>query len=139
MLLFLHRNEFSPTIFDMKPSTIFKNADYPAPDGSEIRLLSNIKNGGACHCTLPPQQVSKAMKHQTVEEIWYFLEGEGEVWRKYNELESIEKVSPGMSLSILLECHFQFRNTGNSDLKFVIFDTPPWPGETEAIPVEGKW
>src|SRR4030042_6179097 len=85
------------------------NYDELAPDGSEIRLLPNLKGGGMCHCTLPVGKTSRAVKHKTVEEIWYFLEGTGEVWRKQDGHEEVIKVGPGVSLTIPLGTHFQFR------------------------------
>lgn len=113
--------------------------DYPAPDGSEIRLLPEVDGGGLAHCTLPPGGVSQAHKHKTVEEIWYFLSGEGEVWRKQGEQEDVVDVSSGVSLTIPTGTHFQFRNTGREPLRFVIATIPPWPGEDEAVRVSDYW
>ena len=59
-----------------------QNFDHLAPDGSEIRLLADMKGGGLVHCTLPPHGTSLAFSHKTAEEIWYFIQGQGEVWRK---------------------------------------------------------
>jgi mannose-6-phosphate isomerase-like protein (cupin superfamily) len=58
-----------------------EKVDQIAPDGSEIRLLMSLGGGGLCHCTLPAGKTSSAVKHKTVEEIWYFLAGQGELWR----------------------------------------------------------
>src|SRR5262245_21219652 len=104
------------------------NLDDIAPDGSEIRLLPNVNGGGLCHCTLPQGGVSRAVRHKTVEEIWYFLEGSGEVWRKMDGQEEIVDVKSGVSLTIPLGTHFQFRNTGPEPLCFIIVDIPRWPG-----------
>lgn len=113
--------------------------DYLAPDGSEIRILKATKLGGMAHCTLQSGKSSKAIKHQTVEEIWYFLEGEGELWRKSQTTESVVVVRPNLAITISVDCHFQFRNTGNGPLKFLIITMPPWPGADEAISVEDYW
>lgn len=113
--------------------------DYLAPDGSEIRLLPSMKGGGLCECVLPPGGVSKAVKHKQVEEIWYFLEGEGRVWRKSGSEEQEVPVEKGVALTIPPEVSFQFRNTGAGPLRFVIVTMPPWPGPEEAVEVEGKW
>jgi uncharacterized cupin superfamily protein len=37
-----------------------------------------MKGGGLCYCTLSPGKTSRAVKHKTVEEISYFLEGQGD-------------------------------------------------------------
>ncbi|MFH0730303.1 MAG: cupin domain-containing protein [Pseudomonadota bacterium] len=116
-----------------------RNADYLSPDGSEIRCLPVMKGGGICHCTLPAGKTSSAVKHKTVEEIWYFLEGKGEVWRLHNDHTKIVEVGPGISLTIPVGTHFQFRNTGSDPLRFVIATMPPWPGADEAVRVENHW
>jgi mannose-6-phosphate isomerase-like protein (cupin superfamily) len=113
--------------------------DYPAPDGSEIRLLAEVKGGGLAHCRLPSGIFSAAVRHKTVDEIWYFLSGAGEVWRKFGDFEEVTAVSPGVSLNIPVGTHFQFRNTGQEPLEFVIATIPPWPGRHEAVTVDGKW
>lgn len=61
---------------------------------------------------------SRAVKHKTVEEIWYFLEGEGELWRKSSKTECVVKMEPNSALTIPVGCHFQFRNIGNVPLDF---------------------
>ena len=55
------------------------NRDALAPDGSEIRLLSETSHGSMVHCTLNPGEVSAPVAHRSVEEVWYFLEGTGQV------------------------------------------------------------
>ena len=113
--------------------------DAVAPDGSEIRLLAVSGRGSMVHCTLPPGATSKAVKHRTVEELWYFISGAGRVWRKLGDREEIVDVEPGWSLSIPTGASFQFQNTGDGPLCFVIVTIPPWPGEGEAIPQVGSW
>jgi mannose-6-phosphate isomerase-like protein (cupin superfamily) len=113
--------------------------DCFAPDGSEIRLLPATGRASMVHCTLPPGKVSLAVAHRTVEEIWYFLEGQGEVWRKLGAREEVVQVSPGVSLTIPLGAHFQFRNSGDTPLRFVLATVPPWPGDNEAYRVADHW
>lgn len=114
-------------------------ADYIAPDGSEIRLLPNVKGGGLCHCTLSPERTSLAVVHKNVEEIWYFIQGVGQVWRKQGQMEEEMTVRPGISLTIPVGVHFQFQNKGKEPLCFIIATMPPWPGPDEAIPVPNHW
>jgi mannose-6-phosphate isomerase-like protein (cupin superfamily) len=110
-----------------------------APDKSEIRPLLSMKGGGLAHCTLPAYGISLAVEHRTIEEIWYFIQGHGQVWRKQGEREEVVDVSPGTSVTIPLGTHFQFRNTGQDPLCFIIATMPPWPGEHEAIRVQDHW
>ena len=43
-----------------------------------LRLLPGVRAASAAHCTLPAGRTWRAVRHQTVEEIWYFLEGRGQ-------------------------------------------------------------
>lgn len=114
--------------------------DLLAPDGSQIRLLHSLSGASVVHCTLPVGGVSIPVRHRTVEEVWFFLAGEGQVWRKQGENEVVLDARPGLSLTIPLGTQFQFRNTGDVPLEFLITTTPPWPGEDEAVVLDaGYW
>jgi mannose-6-phosphate isomerase-like protein (cupin superfamily) len=113
--------------------------DAVAPDGSDVRLLPGLASGGMAHFELAPGQVSKAVTHRTVEEIWFFIGGRGEMWRRQNEHAEIVDVFPGVCLTIPLGTHFQFRAFGDEPLAAIGVTMPPWPGEDEAIVVEGEW
>ncbi|MCX9012793.1 MAG: cupin domain-containing protein [Candidatus Methanoperedens sp.] len=113
--------------------------DYLAPDGSEIRLLPEMKGDGLSHCTLPRGGISQAVTHKTVEDIWYFIKGKGKVWRKQGGREKVVDVGPGICLTIPTGTHFQFRNTGQEPLRFIIATMPPWPGKDEAVRVKDYW
>ncbi len=127
----------------MEPSLEIKKLpverDAVAPDGSDVRILLGLKGGGLAHFRLPAGETSIAVTHRTVEEIWYFVEGRGEMWRKLGDSEQIDQVEPGVCLTVPLGTHFQFRTTGAVSLAAVGVTMPPWPGEGEARIVEGKW
>ena len=110
-----------------------------APDGSQIHELVTVARGSMVHCTLPKGAVSGAVVHATVDEAWYFLAGAGQVWRKQGGAESVVDVEAGVALTIECGTHFQFRNTGDEDLHFVIATMPPWPGAQEARRVREHW
>jgi len=55
--------------------------DAIAPDGAEIYFRElGAKRASLVEVVLGPGGVSRAEQHRTVEEIWYFLAGTGEVW-----------------------------------------------------------
>ncbi len=112
---------------------------YLAPDGSEIRLLTEVPNGGFAHCLLPPRAITEAMQHQTVEEIWHFLEGEGLLWRNQHGKDNLTPLSKGTTVVISPGVPFQFRNTGDEPLVFLIVTMPPWPGPSEALKASHYW
>ena len=119
---------------------VAQDYDALAPDGSEIRLLHSLDGASVVHCRLPVGAFTIPVRHRTVEEVWYFLAGAGQVWRKQGDREQVLDVSPGLSLTIPLDTDFQFRNTGEIPLEFIITTTPPWPGEDEAVVLDaGKW
>jgi mannose-6-phosphate isomerase-like protein (cupin superfamily) len=113
--------------------------DAYAPDGSEVRLLASLPGGSFAHFTLPAGATSAAVSHRTVEEIWYFVAGEGEVWRNFRGEASVVEVKPGVALTMPLGAEFQFRAGPNAALCFVAVTMPPWPGPDEAFVVAGPW
>ena len=113
--------------------------DAIAPDGSEVRILCSVGRGSMAHFALPPQAVSKAVAHRTVEEVWYFISGRGQMWRRSHDGEEIVDVEPGVSITIPLGTSFQFRSVSQEPLSAVGTTMPPWPGEGEAYAVEGIW
>ena len=124
--------------------------DTTAPDGSEIRLLIDhshlAQRASLCEVTLPAGQVSRPVRHQTVEEIWYVLEGRGSVWRSPPEPgsqpghqtqatpEETVAVGPGDALTIPTGWRFQFSADVQTALRFLCYTNPPWPGPKEAQP-----
>src|SRR5262245_9883544 len=126
----------------MESSTVHLRSqyDYLAPDQSEIRLLSQGKSGGLCHCTLPAGRTSLAVKHRHVEELWSVLDGEGEIWRDGLEGGApIKVVRPSSSVFIPSRTGFQFRAGSAGPLQILIATMPRWPGAEEAEPTKGFW
>ena len=113
--------------------------DVTAPDGSDVRILLTLDGGGMAHFSLDPGEISLAVRHRTVEEIWYITGGEGQMWRAQDGREEITELAPGTSLTIPLGTDFQFRSTGAEPLTAVAVTMPPWPGEDEAEFIDGHW
>jgi mannose-6-phosphate isomerase-like protein (cupin superfamily) len=110
-----------------------------AADGTAVRPLLRLAGGSFAHFELAPGKVSRAVTHRTIEEIWYFLSGKGEMWRKCDDQEEIVAVEAGVCLTIPLGTRFQFRAIGTEPLTMVAVTMPPWPGPEEVYEVEGKW
>jgi mannose-6-phosphate isomerase-like protein (cupin superfamily) len=113
--------------------------DVLAPDGCEIRVLSRVSGASMAHGTLPAGKISQAIRHRTVEEIWFALSGAAKMWRRMDDQESVDLVSGGQSLALPAGCEFQVRTVGAEPFTFIMCTLPPWPGDDEAILVEGKW
>jgi mannose-6-phosphate isomerase-like protein (cupin superfamily) len=116
-----------------------QSRDAVAPDGSDVRVLLQVRGGGLAHFELAAGQTSVAVRHRSVEEIWYFLRGRGEMWRRSDEDEEVVAVSCGVCVTIPLGTSFQFRATGEEPLAAIGATIPPWPGAGEAVIVAGPW
>ncbi len=112
-----------------------RGADLPdaiAPDGSKIYFrVGDARRASVVEVVLAPGQTTRAVRHRTVEEIWYFLAGHGEVWLR----PQTRRVGPGDIAVIPTGTDFQFRSTGSEPLRFLCFTPPPWPGDDEAVAV----
>jgi mannose-6-phosphate isomerase-like protein (cupin superfamily) len=88
---------------------------------------------------LAPGLVSRAVVHGTVDELWYFLAGEGQMWRSSEDKTATVDVHPGVAISIPVGTRFQFRCKGPEPLQAIGITMPPWPGPEEATAVDGAW
>jgi mannose-6-phosphate isomerase-like protein (cupin superfamily) len=114
--------------------------DALAPDGSQIRLLGGCDAGSLSHCTLPGGDCTTAVRHRTVHEIWYVVDGHGEIWRCDPEgHEAVTLLAAGTAIDLPLGTTFQFRSTGRDPLAVIILTMPRWPGPDEAIISKGPW
>ena len=115
--------------------------DSFAPDGSEVRVLPALGGGSAAHFRLAPGAVSRAGRHRTVEEIWYILSGQGEMWRSDGDREEVAALRPDLCLTIPLGTSFQFRATGDRPLSAFAVTMPPWPAgsDEEWVEVAPYW
>lgn len=120
-------------------SPLPQQPDLAAPDGCDVRVLLGLAGGGMAHFELPAGATARAVRHRTVEEIWYVLAGRGRMWRRQQGHEEEVVLEPGVCLSIPLGTHFQWRADPGQPLAAVAVTMPPWPGADEAVPVDGPW
>ena len=125
-------NAFATLLLPTDPTVI-------APDGSDVRVLLATDGGSMAHFQLAPGRVARAIVHRTVDEIWYIVGGRGEMWRRQVDREETVILSEGLYLTIPAGTHFQFRADEHAALSAIAITMPPWPGEDEAVFVEGPW
>ena len=113
--------------------------DVVAPDGSDVRILLGLAGGTMAQFELAPGAVSTAVRHRTVEEIWYVVSGWGSIWRRLGGDEQIVDLDAGICVTIPVETEFQFRCDSDSPLRIVAITMPPWPGDDEATQIPGPW
>ena len=123
----------------MKTTKLSDLPNAKSPAGADIRFLMDGETGNMIHGTVPPHQINKATVHATVSEFWYILEGYGEIWRDDGNVSAVTVLAPGTSIDIPAGTAFQYRNVSDGDLKFICVAMPPWPGDSEARFVDGKW
>jgi len=121
--------------------TLPEQMDARAPDGSEVRLLLNIPGrGGMAPFRLHPNEVSKAVTHLTVEEVWYVVGGRGTLWRDSEGTSRCDDLQPGCCVTIPLGTRFQFRAAADSALDIIGVTMPPWPTDREeAVRTKDYW
>ena len=66
-------------------------------------VLLGLAGGTIAQFELAPGAVSMAVRHRTVEEIWYVVSGWGAMWRRDGDHEEIVDLDPGMCVTIPVE------------------------------------
>jgi mannose-6-phosphate isomerase-like protein (cupin superfamily) len=115
--------------------------DAIAPDGSEVRFLAGLSRGGMASFSIGPGEVSIAVRHRTVEELWVFTAGRGEIWISPDRDVTTPAVTVhvGDCVRVPVGASFQFRSSPETGLTAVGVTMPPWPGDGEAIRTVGPW
>ena len=124
----------------MKTTTVETAERGRSPLGAHVRYLMDGPHGNMIHSTVPPGMVGRACRFRTIDEYWFVLSGEGEIWRRATDgRESITRLIPGVCIDIPLGTAFQYRCTGDVPLVFTCTALPPWPGDDEALIIDGPW
>ncbi|HEX8025412.1 MAG TPA: hypothetical protein VF484_04320 [Candidatus Limnocylindrales bacterium] len=111
-----------------------------SPLGAHIRFLMDGPHGNVIQSIVPPTMVGRAARFRTVDEYWYVLSGSGEMWRRAPDgTEHVTPLVPGVSVDVALGTAFQYRCIGTEALVSICTAMPPWPGDDEAIVVDGPW
>lgn len=113
--------------------------DVIATDGADVRVLLATRGGSMAHFTLAAGAISIAVAHRTIDEVWFFVGGRGEMWRRLGQEEEVVTVEPGVCLTVPVGTRFQYRAVGPDPLTAIAVATPPWPGDGEAYVVDGTW
>ena len=131
------RRRQTAQVFETK--TLPVDVDRVAPDGADVRALLQLAGGAVAYFELPARETSMAVRHRTVKEIWFFVSGRGQMWRRHGDREETVDVAPGVRVTIPLGTEFQFRSQGAEPLAAIAVTMPPWPGDGEAIRSVGPW
>ncbi len=103
--------------------------DYVSPGGaSEIRLLPSFEQGEIVHARALPDRPSLAATVTGVGELFYVLDGAGELWRRTGGVEDVTRLSAGRCVSIPPGLDFQYRAVGGA-MAFLVATAPRWKQE----------
>ena len=98
----------------MKTTTVETAERGRSPLGAHVRLLMDGPHGDMIHSTVPPGMVGRACHFRIIDEYWYVLSGEGEIWRRAPDgHEGTTRLIPGVCVDIPLGTAFQYRCTGS--------------------------
>ena len=109
-----------------------------APDGSNVRPLLRFPSGSMAHFEFSSGKVSHPVRHPERDELWYVIDGGGEMWRQQDERSSIEPLAPGTCVSIPCNTAFQCR-AGSGGMTVIAVTLPAWSGDTNAVAAVGPW
>lgn len=123
----------------MDTRRLAEEPDEFAPDGAEVRFLARTATASMAEFRLPPGLTAHAVRHRTVDEVWFVVSGQGELWRQQGDHSTTVALLPGTSISIEVGTSFQFRNVADAPLSVVGTTMPPWPGDDEAELITGAW
>ncbi len=126
------RRRFSTSTTPVEPVEI-------APDGSEVRPLVGTERGGMAHFTFPAGHVTPGIRHRRVDEVWYVVDGDGELWLSDEAGSAIVELRAGVAVSIPVGTTFQVSVAEAAPLAVVGVTIPPWPPEGDADIVDGHW
>ena len=107
----------------MRVQSLATAAPFTTKDGSTIRELHHTDEQSLAEATLAPGQTTERHYHARTEEIYFLLEGEGEM-----ELDGERRhVAPGDAVLIPAGAWHQIR--AESPLRFVCCCAPPYSHE----------
>ena len=78
----------------VKTTTVETAERGRSPLGAHIRFLMDGPHGNMIHSTVPPGMVGRASHFRTIDEYWYVLSGEGEVWRRLDGRAPLDRCTP---------------------------------------------
>ncbi len=111
---------------------------FKTKDGSEIRELlahrnSCIQKQSLAEARVAPGQKTTPHFHRATEEIYYILEGQGEMWLG----EESHDVGPGDAIAIPPGMVHTIKNTGTATLRFLCCCAPAYEHD-DTVLVEGE-
>lgn len=126
-----------------------------SPCSAFIRIMGDHKYAndeheayGVVYAIVEPRTVSRPIQRAELDEYYFVVAGEGEVWLKdvQSQNETITKLKPGVAVKVPSTHIVQYRNTGKTLLVLLVPTNPPYRivGKRTSWNIEklfetGKW
>ena len=114
--------------------------DSVSPDGgAEIRHLVVSPRGDLTHAVCLAGSTSGVHRLPELDEGYFVLSGEGEIWRQSDEREAVTKLLPGRWVAMPAGMRFQYRANGGSNVVFLVVVLPSWREDLFHVVEGGRW
>lgn len=107
--------------------------------GAEIRHILSSPQGDLTHAVCPAGHVAPTHHLPELDEAYYVLAGEGEIWRATDEREAVTALRPGRWVQLPAGLRFQYRANRGSSLVFLVVVLPSWAPELFHTVPDGLW
>ena len=107
--------------------------------GAEIRHIVSSPLGDLTHAVCPSGHVAPTHHLPELDEEYYVLAGEGEIWRATDEREAVTALRPGRWVQMPAGVRFQYRANRGSSLVFLVVVLPGWAPELFHTVPDGLW
>jgi mannose-6-phosphate isomerase-like protein (cupin superfamily) len=107
--------------------------------GAEIRHILRSPRGDLTHAVCHAGEVAPTHELPELDESYFVLAGEGEIWRRNEEREATTQLRPGRFVWMPAGCQFQYRANRGTSLVFLVVVLPSWRPELFHIVDAGPW
>jgi len=107
--------------------------------GAEIRYVLASPLGELTHAVCRTGEVAPTHLLPELDEAYYVLAGEGEIWRSAAKREAVTALRPGRWVQMPAGTRFQYRANRGSSLVFLVVVLPRWRPELFHIVEDGPW
>jgi mannose-6-phosphate isomerase-like protein (cupin superfamily) len=94
-----------------------------------IAILPSFPEGEIAHATAIPDQIAGSARVQGLAELFYVIEGRGQLWRASGNVETVTELEPGVCVTITPGIEYQFRATRHPMTSLVATTARFDPGE----------
>ena len=107
--------------------------------GAQIRYILKSQQGDLTHAVCPAGTVAPTHHLPELDEAYFVLAGQGEIWRRAEGREAITALRPGRWVQMPAGTLFQYRAGREASLVFLVAVLPSWEPELFHTVDDGVW